>query len=56
MQSGNSVKEFITAIYTFSEYCYYDKFNDFREEMICDRLVVGLCDKRVNKKLDNLKI
>lgn len=49
---GESVEEFITALHKLSVTCDYDKFgNGMQEELIRDRLVIGLLDKKVNQKL-----
>lgn len=58
-ENGETVEEFITALYKLSENCGYEKFAGLRDEMIRDRLVVGLSDKRVNERLqleDDLKL
>ena len=46
-KDGESVEEFIRALYTLSEFC---EFPD-RDTQIRDRLVIGLKDKEVCKKL-----
>ena len=46
-KDGESVEEFITALYTLSEFC---EFPD-RDTKIRDRLVIGLKDTEVCKKL-----
>ncbi|GBM52174.1 hypothetical protein AVEN_147945-1 [Araneus ventricosus] len=45
---GESVNTFITALYTLAEHCEYGVLHD---ELIRDRIVVGLCDKNVSEKL-----
>jgi len=47
-EDGESVDEFITDLYCLSEHCNYGRL---REEMICDRVVVGLCDHNLAEKL-----
>ena len=39
-------------MYKLSEKCDYDKFDGLRDEMIRNRLVVGLHDKKVNGRLE----
>ena len=46
-QSDEPVEAFIRALYTLSEHC---NFKD-REEMIRDRIVIGITDKVVSEKL-----
>ncbi|GBM05999.1 hypothetical protein AVEN_49390-1 [Araneus ventricosus] len=45
---GESVNTFITALYTLEEHSEYDAFHD---ELIRDRIVVGIRDKNLSKKL-----
>ena len=45
---GESVDSFITALYGLAEYCGYAGLHD---EMIRDRIVVGLRDARLSEKL-----
>ena len=55
-QPEESVDSFITALYTLVEHCGY---SDLRDEMIRDRIVVGLRDARLSEKLQlkaNLKL
>ena len=47
-EEGETVDEFITSLYSLSEYCVY---GTFREEMIRDRIVVGIRDAAVSLKL-----
>ena len=43
-----SVERFITSLYALSENCQY---GGLKEEMICDRLVVGIRDSSLSKRL-----
>ncbi|GBO20528.1 Uncharacterized protein K02A2.6 [Araneus ventricosus] len=45
---GESVNTFITALYTLSEHCEYGVLHD---ELIRDRIVIGIRDKNLNEKL-----
>ncbi|GBO32108.1 hypothetical protein AVEN_189602-1 [Araneus ventricosus] len=45
---GESVNTFITALYTLSEHCDYGVLHD---ELIRDRIVVGIRDKNLSEKL-----
>ncbi|GBM60645.1 hypothetical protein AVEN_73317-1 [Araneus ventricosus] len=45
---GESVNTFITALYTLSEHCEYGVLHD---ELIRDRIVVGILDKNLSEKL-----
>ena len=47
-QDGETVDQFVTALHTLAENCSY---GPLREEMIRDRLVVGLRDMQVSMKL-----
>ena len=47
-EPGESVDSFITALYGLAEYCGYSTLHD---EMIRDRIVVGLRDARLSEKL-----
>jgi hypothetical protein len=47
-QEGESVDTFITALYTLSEHCNYGALT---EEMIRNRIVVGLQDSNLSLKL-----
>ena len=47
-QPGESAEQFIIALYTLSEWCEY---GDMREELIRDRLVVGILDSALSEKL-----
>ena len=46
--SSESVDQFITALYTLADTCEY---STLRDELIRDRLVVGLKDERLSQKL-----
>ncbi|GBN35925.1 hypothetical protein AVEN_54312-1 [Araneus ventricosus] len=46
---GESVNTFITALYTLSEHCGYGVLHD---ELIRDRIVVGIRDKNLSEKLE----
>lgn len=45
---GESIEEFITALHTLSEHCNY---GTVREELVRDRLVIGVRDKQLREKL-----
>ncbi|KAL7863391.1 hypothetical protein SRHO_G00123750 [Serrasalmus rhombeus] len=47
-ESGETVDSFITALYCLAEHCGYGALHD---EMIWDRLVVGLRDKKLSEQL-----
>ena len=47
-EEGESADEFITDLYCLSEYCNY---GDLRDEMIRDRIVVGIRDANLSEKL-----
>ena len=47
-EEGESVDTFITALYTLAEHC---KFGTLKNELIRDRIVVGLRDARIAEKL-----
>ena len=47
-QEGESVDDFITSLHSLSEHCNYGQL---REEMIRDRIVIGLCDSALSEKL-----
>lgn len=47
-QSGETAEEYIVALYDLTENCNY---GDMKEEMIRDRLVVGIRDKTLSEKL-----
>ena len=47
-EDGESVDDFVTALYCLSENCQY---GDLRDEMIRDRIVVGLRDSSLSEKL-----
>ena len=47
-EDGESVDTFITALYTLAEHC---KFGTLKNELIRDRIVVGLRDARIAEKL-----
>lgn len=59
-EEGESVEEYITALHKLAETCDYEKFGvGMQDELIRDRLVIGLLDKKVNQKLqleDNLTL
>ena len=44
-QPGESAEQFIIALYTLSEWCEY---RDMREQLIRDRLVVGILDSTLS--------
>jgi len=43
-----SVDSFITDLHTLAEFC---KYGDLHDQLICDRIVVGLLDKKLSEKL-----
>ena len=47
-EEGDPVDSFITALHCLAEYCGYGELHD---EMIRDRLVVGLCDASLSETL-----
>ena len=46
-REGKSVDTFMTALHNLAEHCMY---GELREEMICDRIVVGLLDVALSEK------
>ena len=49
-EEGESVASFINNLYALAEHCGYGELHD---EMIRDRLVVGIHDKKLSEKLYN---
>ena len=47
-EEGESVDQFITSLYTLSEHCDY---GDLKDQLIRDRIVVGLRDAKISEKL-----
>ena len=47
-QPGEPVDSFVTSLYTLVERCDY---KGLRDEMIRDRIVVGICDAKLSEKL-----
>ena len=47
-KGGESVDSFIIALYTLSEHCEYD---NLREKMIRDRIVVGILNFQLSEQL-----
>ena len=47
-KAGEPVDSFITALYCLSEHCEY---NDLRDEMIRDRIVVGISNSKLSEQL-----
>ena len=47
-QPGEPVDSFVTSLYTLVEHCDY---KGLRDEMIRDRIVVGICDAKLSEKL-----
>ena len=47
-EEGEPIDSFITALHCLTEYCGYGELHD---EMIRDRLVVGLCDASLSERL-----
>jgi hypothetical protein len=50
---SENVENFVTSLYTLSEHCGY---NDLREEMIRDRIVVGIKDANLSVKMQNFAL
>lgn len=51
-----SIEEFVADLYTLAEHCEYGPLKD---DLICDRVVVGIRDKELSKRLqliDNLTL
>ena len=46
--AGESVEIYISELYRLAENC---KYGDIKDELICDRLVVGISDKKVSQQL-----
>lgn len=42
------MKEFATALHSLSKHC---ERGDMQEQFVRDRLVVGICDKKLSSKL-----
>lgn len=59
-EQGKNVEEFVTALHKMAENCDFAKYVDgLQDELIRDRLVVGLLDKKLNQNLqleDNLTL
>ncbi len=47
-EPGESVESFITAVHTLAEHC---DFGALREELIRDRIVVGIGDAKLSESL-----
>ena len=47
-EDSENVENFVSSLYTLSEHCGY---NDLREEMIRDRIVVGIKDANLSVKM-----
>ena len=47
-EQGETVDSFITSLHCWSEHCGYGQLHD---EIVLDRLVVGLCDKILSEQL-----
>ncbi|CAL8134117.1 unnamed protein product [Orchesella dallaii] len=47
-QEGESIEELVTALHTMSEYCAY---GNIREELVRDRIVLGVKHKKLAEKL-----
>ena len=47
-EPGEPVEEFITALHTLVEYCNY---GDLRDQMVRDRIVVGIANAKLSEKL-----
>lgn len=50
-REGEPVDDFITALYTLSDHCNY---GNFRQEMIRDRIVVGILNQKLSEQLQLL--
>ena len=48
-QQGETVEEFISSLHVLAETC---EFQTLREELIRDRIVVGVYDRRLSEKLN----
>lgn len=46
--SGGNVEAFITAVHTLAEHCLSGAL---REELIRDRIVVGICDAQLSEQM-----
>ena len=51
VNSGSHIHTFITALHTLAEHC---NFGTLTDEMIKDRIVVGLVDEQLSEKLKHL--
>ena len=47
-EEGESADSFITDLYTLAKFCV---FGDLHDELIRDRIVVGICDKKLSERL-----
>ena len=42
------MEQFITSLYDLAEYCSY---GDLKDQIIGDRIVVGICDRSLSERL-----
>ena len=47
-EGGESAASFISDVYALAEYCGY---GDLHDELIQNKLVLGLCDSRLSERL-----
>ena len=47
-EEGEPADDFIKDLYHLAKYCSYGNLHD---ELVCDRIVVGLCSVALSKKL-----
>ena len=47
-EKNEAVDTFITSLYQLSEHCAY---GNLRDKLICDRIVIGVRDKKLSMKL-----
>jgi hypothetical protein len=47
-EEGETVENFVTSLYRLAEHCQFGRLHD---ELIRDRIVVGLCDQQLSEKL-----
>ena len=47
-KEGESVEQYITDLYELAKFC---EFGELKEEMLCDRVVVGIRDLALSEKM-----
>ena len=52
-EEGEAIDTFITSLYQLSEHCAY---GDLRDDLIRDRIVIGVRDKKLSMKLQRLTL